>query len=520
MPKKVIKISKEDGKVFAKQSQQTDIVVPSKIVKKTRGILFWATVQIIGGLILAGIVGGIVWHLNSRAKAQRLMEAKELVDIKEEAARKVERIEKVALDVASIAEKAKPFGPEVSNAVLVVTGEPMDKKPQMLRVRIERKGEKQEVSIKRLDEERKEIKEEENIEMQQKVIVDEVGREAPEGLDFAPPPPVSKKSSSSEVKSDTERVMEANEKNKDIKKDTEEEGKKSDEPAIKVTAKRVIELINILQANASMCHDSARIGREVLRDTMGAPTARLARKSAEGLDPLLAKVEDLCKESADSLEEVRREYEKVIQMKKEYEEWKKEQERIAEIRRKEEEHKKMVAAEKERIKSCIDYCEKLLRDMKFENAVENFEKVFDNLQTEEAKKEMITYKDKYVMVLSFKKELVSMLRKEPFPWGWGESTTAMDIVNGDDNGIVLKTGKHIEWKDIPAKYMDRIIMNYICPEKVKIAKLPALWLGAAIFFELRNEHEYVDNYVQRAKKMDPAIQDLILRVLGQSNQSK
>jgi hypothetical protein len=137
-------------------------------------------------------------------------------------------------------------------------------------------------------------------------------------------------------------------------------------------------------------------------------------------------------------------------------------------------------AELERLSNPLSGKDRQIRNYNFKEVMVSVQELQQGLEFEDSKKLLIPVARRFEVMDLFMKWLVDSINKKPFGYGWKIGGTSFDITGASETGITVR-GKEIPWVTIPHDKVIYIAQNYIQHLPTFGQEAAMAHFGAALF---------------------------------------
>lgn len=266
-----------------------------------------------------------------------------------------------------------------------------------------------------------------------------------------------------------------------------------------------------IQETAQKARDIGGQARMLYEGAMNARTSSNAHEKVVAMTPLVdesAKLRDVAIKQFDI-------------MKKRYADMGKEKARVeqerqvrAEIERKrieEETRKALVASEVQRGGETHRAVLPAIKKFRFSEALETAKGFQEQMKTAEGRAAVQPGIDLCSRLVAFKRFLIEQMSAEPYRWGWGEGSSARDILGANDDGIRHSTGS-AAWPEVSLKQLIKVIEHYVGNEKLGAKVRGEQYLGASLLLRDLDAGEPAELYGRRAVQHVPSLEGELTRL--------
>ncbi len=118
----------------------------------------------------------------------------------------------------------------------------------------------------------------------------------------------------------------------------------------------------------------------------------------------------------------------------------------------------------------------------FEEGLADLQRRRENYTTEQGRNALQVHIDRYEQLVQMKAALISSMQETPFAWGWGSGSTARDIERADVRGIYVKGSRTpFPWAAVQTPQMLKMVDHYLAQRSVRTRTRIALAFGAAVY---------------------------------------
>ena len=189
-----------------------------------------------------------------------------------------------------------------------------------------------------------------------------------------------------------------------------------------------------------------------------------------------------------------------------------EREEAEQARRAAEEHTALIARERERVKTTHEMIKADLQRYDFAKALETINQLMENLQTEEARRDLVLHRERYELLVNFKNFLIEQINAHPFRWGWVQDVGQKDVLQANQETIRV-TDRVVPWEEIELVQFLRIINHYITRPDARTREKGDGNLAAAILCYELGRTDLMDRFKSQALNLAPYLADTANRLL-------
>lgn len=189
-----------------------------------------------------------------------------------------------------------------------------------------------------------------------------------------------------------------------------------------------------------------------------------------------------------------------------------EREEAEQARRAAEEHTALIARERERVKATHQMIKADLERYDFAKALDTINQLMENLQTEEARRDLALHRERYELLVNFKNFLIEQINAHPFRWGWVQDVGQKDVLQANQETVRV-TGRVVPWEEIELVQFLRIINHYITRPGARTREKGDGNLAAAILCYELGRTDLMDRFRSEALHLAPYLADTASRLL-------
>ena len=212
------------------------------------------------------------------------------------------------------------------------------------------------------------------------------------------------------------------------------------------------------------------------------------------------------------IEDMRRIESDLENLKLQAERERRERERAEKVRRAAAEHQALIERERARVKAVHEMIKDDLQNYNFAKALEAINQLGDNLQTDEAQRDLALHRERYELLVNLKNYLIEQINAHPFRWGWVQDVGQKDVLQANDESVRV-TDRVVPWEDVELAQFLRIVNHYISRPDARTRDKGDGNLAAAIFcYELGRE-DVMNRFKAQALNLAPYLADKANRLL-------
>lgn len=168
------------------------------------------------------------------------------------------------------------------------------------------------------------------------------------------------------------------------------------------------------------------------------------------------------------------------------------------------EREKRRKAELERAGSIMNGKYQIVRKYSYDTVLAELQSASNSMEFQEAKNIVAPHIRRLTLLSELKTFLIESINNKAFTWGWKATTASYDITAADESGITVQ-GKQIEWDAVEPWRMIHMFKHYVDALKQHETTTAYYYLTMAVFRKIHSIDDVPEGFAERARTISPAV---------------